>query len=215
VVSEAMGDRDEGFMGLQKRQLELQEGKHQDRRSDRRREALNALPAPEAMDRLRFTTASPYEMLIRQAEERHDRLMEGQGEQGVPATRPPYFNTVAATMRYQIEQATGIFKSRWTILHGMPLRLRTTYDQALTHDFIVACVILHDLVFNTNDKPLDDNEYANGKARHAARTGQAEMSADELCVSKHLQRRERRGTEVKSIAMEDDKDFDLDDYEVW
>jgi len=40
------------------------------------------------------------------------------------------------------------------------------------------------------------------------------MSADELRVPEHLQRRERLVTEVILIAMEDE-DFDFDDYEVW
>ncbi len=46
---EVMGEQDEGYLNLQKRQLELQEAEHedrrqdrQDRRQDRRREALNA-----------------------------------------------------------------------------------------------------------------------------------------------------------------------------
>ncbi len=58
----------------------------------------------------------------------------------------------------------------------MPLRLRITHDPALAHGIIVPCVIHHNLVVNTDDDPLDDNENANPKARHAARTGQAEMS---------------------------------------
>jgi hypothetical protein len=41
------------------------------------------------------------------------------------------------------------------------------------------------------------------------------MSADELRVPAHLQRRDRLVTEVTSIAMAEDEDFDLDDYEVW
>ncbi len=129
--------------------------------------------------------------------------------------RPAYFNTVAATMRYQVEQAIGILKSRWTILRSLPLRLRTTHDQALAHGIIVACVILHNLVVNTDDEPLDDDEYTDAEARHAARAGQAQLSADELRVPEHLQRRERLVTEMISIAMENDENFDLDDYEVW
>ncbi len=39
---EVMGEQDEGYLNLQKRQLELQEGEHEDKRQDRRREALNA-----------------------------------------------------------------------------------------------------------------------------------------------------------------------------
>ncbi len=129
--------------------------------------------------------------------------------------RPAHFNTVAATMRYQVEQAIGILKSRWTILRSLPLRFRTTHDQALAHGIIVACVILHNLVVNTDDEPLDDDEYTDAEARHAARAGQAQLSADELRVPEHLQRRERLVTEMISIAMENDENFDLDDYEVW
>ena len=66
---------------------------------------------------------------------------------------PAYFNTIAAIMRYQVEQAIGILKSRWKILRSMPLRLRTTHDQALAHGIIVACIILHNLVVNTEIKP--------------------------------------------------------------
>jgi hypothetical protein len=117
-------------------------------------------------------------------------------------------------MRYQVEQAIGILKSRWTILRSMPLCLRTTHDQALAHGIIIACVILHNLAVNTDNGPLENDKYANAKAQHAARTGQAEMSADELRVPEHLQRRERLVTEVILIAMEDE-DFDFDDYEVW
>jgi len=128
---------------------------------------------------------------------------------------PAYFNPVAVTMCYQVQQAIGILKLRWTILHSMPLRLRTTHDQALAQGVIVAGVVLHNLVINTDNEPLDDDKYANAKARHAARTGQSEMSADELRVPAHLQRRDRLVTEVTSIAMAEDEDFDLDDYEVW
>ena len=78
--------------------------------------------------------------------------------------RPAYFNAVAATMRYQVEQAIGILKSRWTILRSLPLRLRTTHDQALAHGIIVACVILHNLVVNTDDEALDDDEYTDAEA---------------------------------------------------
>jgi len=39
--------------------------------------------------------------------------------------------------------------------------------------------------------------------------------ADALRIPEHLQRRERLVTEVNSTAMEDDEEFDLDDYEVW
>jgi len=128
--------------------------------------------------------------------------------------RPAHFNTIAATMRYQVEQAIGILKSRWTILRSLPLRLRTTHDQALAHGIIVACVIFHNLVVNTDDEPLDDDEYTDAEARHSARAGQAQLSADELRVPEHLQRRERLVTEMISIAMENDENLTLDDYEV-
>ena len=107
-------------------------------------------------------------------------------------------------MCYQVQQAIGILKLCWTILHSMPLRLRTRHDQALAQGVIVAGVVLHNLVINTDNEPLDDDKYANAKAQHAARTGQAEMSADELRVPEHLQRRERLVTEVILIAMEDE-----------
>ena len=40
------------------------------------------------MDRLRMGPTVLYDVLIREAEERFDRLVDEQGEQGVPATRP-------------------------------------------------------------------------------------------------------------------------------
>ncbi len=70
-------------MSLQKRQLELQEAEHQDRRLIRRREALNAryrATREDAMDPPRLGPTVPYDVLIREAEERYDRLMEEQGE---------------------------------------------------------------------------------------------------------------------------------------
>jgi len=90
AVLEIMGEQDEGYLNLQKRQLELQEAEHedrrqdrQDRRQDRRREALNAryrATREEAMDRLRMGPTVPYDVLIREAEERFDRLVDEQGE---------------------------------------------------------------------------------------------------------------------------------------
>jgi len=70
---------------------------------------------------------------------------------------PAYFNTIAAIMRYQVEQAIGILKSRWKILRSMPLRLRTTHDQALAHGIIVACIILHNLP-RSNRKEEDERK---------------------------------------------------------
>jgi hypothetical protein len=87
-VLEVRGEQDEGYLNLQKRQLELQEAEQEDRRQDRRREALNAryqATREEAMDRLRMGPTVPYDVLIREAEERFDKLVD---EQGVPATRP-------------------------------------------------------------------------------------------------------------------------------
>ena len=78
---------------------------------------------------------------------------------GVMRGRPAFFNLRAVTMRYQVEQAIGILKSRWMILRNLPFRLRTVKDQALAHAFIVACVMLHNMVIKTDDEPLDQEEH--------------------------------------------------------
>ncbi len=67
-----MGEQDESYLDPQKRQLELQEAEHEDRRQDRRREALNAryrATREEAMDRLRMGPTVPYDVLIRERRE--------------------------------------------------------------------------------------------------------------------------------------------------
>jgi len=93
------------------------------------------------------------------------------------------------------KQAIGVLKSRWTILCDFALRLRTKHDQALAHGVMVACVILHNLVVSTDDEPLDDDKNANAEACHATTV--------------------REISNGVSIAMEEDGNFDLDEYEVW
>ena len=78
---EVRGEQDEGYLNLQKRQLELQEAEQEDRRQDRRREALNAryqATREEAMDRLRMGPTVPYDVLIREVEERFGGLVDEQ-----------------------------------------------------------------------------------------------------------------------------------------
>ena len=130
-------------------------------------------------------------------------------DRGVMRGRPAYLNLRAATMRYKVEQAIGILKSRWTILRNLPLPLRTVQDQALAHGIIVACVMLHNMVIKTDDEPLDDEEQLSALDAKAAREGQAAININEFIPAENQRRREKLVTDMLSM---EEEEVDLRDW---
>ena len=68
------------------------------------------------------------------------------------------FNEVFSSGRVIIEHVMGLLKSRWSSLRAIRTQIRTKFDFKSISEWIVCCIILHNIANSFNDTILNEWE---------------------------------------------------------
>ena len=69
----------------------------------------------------------------------------------MPAGDQNQFNYKASSARIIVEHVMGLLKARWSSLRGIRVLIHKREDAKKVNDWIVACLILHNMVMTFND----------------------------------------------------------------
>jgi hypothetical protein len=62
------------------------------------------------------------------------------------------FNAVFSAGRVVVEHVMGLLKGRWTSLKGIRLQVKSLSDLVRVNEWILSCLILHNIVQGRNDE---------------------------------------------------------------
>ncbi len=78
------------------------------------------------------------------------------------STENTAFNAKFSAARVVVEHVMGLLKSRWTSLKGIRIQVKELDDLVRINEWILACLVLHNIVQSLNDEwdEVDEDEYA-------------------------------------------------------
>ena len=66
------------------------------------------------------------------------------------------FNSKVSSARIIVEHVMGILKGRWGSLRGLRLKIKDREDTKKANNWIICCLILHNIVSGFNDEWVDE-----------------------------------------------------------